>query len=215
MKVPWEVVCSQAVEKVLSDGSWAGLSCVVSSLPPIFLLKIHLGNWDVSNFPRTGGELFPLQSTLSCSLREAERFQLSEHFSKRLQQIIVSVRPPTTLVSAPTSNPIVLSLFHSCRTLFSQRCHCQSRPSILKNTCVFGLQSNKLLKRYWNGFGFLEIVLIHHTDQSTMLRMNKGYPSVLPLPNTHRLILSHPSRHRHRGGLSLCTRAHTSWSKEA
>ena len=41
VKLPWEVVGGQAVKKVLGDGSWAGLSCVMSSLPPIFLLKIR------------------------------------------------------------------------------------------------------------------------------------------------------------------------------
>ena len=39
--VPWEVVGDQVGKKVLSDGSWAGPSRVMSSLPPIFLLKIH------------------------------------------------------------------------------------------------------------------------------------------------------------------------------
>ena len=42
VKLPWEVVGSQACQKVVSDGSWAGLSCVVSSMPPIFLPKIHM-----------------------------------------------------------------------------------------------------------------------------------------------------------------------------
>ena len=44
-----EVDCEGAVRscrssgcgQVLSDGSWAGLPCTVSSLAPIFLLKIH------------------------------------------------------------------------------------------------------------------------------------------------------------------------------
>ena len=31
MKLPWEVAGSLAVKKVLSDGSWTGLSCVMSS----------------------------------------------------------------------------------------------------------------------------------------------------------------------------------------
>ena len=30
--VPWEVVGDQVVKKVLSDGPWAELSCVVSSV---------------------------------------------------------------------------------------------------------------------------------------------------------------------------------------
>ena len=33
VKLSWEVVGSQAVKKVISDGSWAGLLCVMSSLP--------------------------------------------------------------------------------------------------------------------------------------------------------------------------------------
>ena len=54
--------------------------------------------------------------------------------------MISSVRLPTALVSAPTSVPIVfgLSLSHSCRTPFSQRCHRQCRPSIFRHACIFG-----------------------------------------------------------------------------
>ena len=39
VKLPWDVANSQACQTVPSDGYWARLSCVVSSLPPIFLLN--------------------------------------------------------------------------------------------------------------------------------------------------------------------------------
>ena len=38
--VPWEIVGDQVIKRVLGDGSWAGLSRV-SSLPPIFFVKLH------------------------------------------------------------------------------------------------------------------------------------------------------------------------------
>ena len=42
VKLSWEVVGNLDVTKALSDGYWARLPCFVSSVPPIFLLKIHL-----------------------------------------------------------------------------------------------------------------------------------------------------------------------------
>ena len=65
---------------------------------------------DVSNFSRTAGELLPLQNfrTLFVKLSGS---RCESIFSRRLQQVILSVSPPTALVSAPTSNPIVSGLF--------------------------------------------------------------------------------------------------------
>ena len=158
---------------------------------------------------------------------------MSEHFSRRLQQMILSVRPPTARVSAPHQTRSCCVSSHSCRTPFSQRCHRQCRPSILRHACVFGQTVEQALavgnhsdrqvllrpfvrqnschnqhltqhcsrvfcevkgvttctgvgsgsgqdgsfrrcalpghERYWNGFGFLEIVLSHHTDQRFVL----------------------------------------------
>ena len=55
------------------------------------------------------GQLRRLELLSDCrySLREAERFPRLEHFSRRLQPMILSVRLPTALVPAPTSNPSV------------------------------------------------------------------------------------------------------------
>ena len=159
-----------------------------------------------------------------------------EHFARRLQEMIWSIRPPTALVSAPTSNPIVFCLFPLLLNTFLAEMQ-PSMPSLYSGTLAsLARQSNKLLQsvttrmgkcslpirpaknsssnqhltqhcsrvfchvqsistrtgispksrqdgsfrrlalpgheRYWNGFGFLEIVLIHHTDQGTMLRTN-------------------------------------------
>ena len=63
---------------------------------------------------------------------------MSERFSRRLPQKILSVRLPTALVSAPTSSRSLFVSLHSCRTPFSQRCHRQCRPSNFRHACVFG-----------------------------------------------------------------------------
>ena len=65
---PGEVDCECTVEggrqsgceRVLHDGSWAGLVCVMSSLQPIFLLKIH-------SHRQTSGKLFCLETFVSPS----------------------------------------------------------------------------------------------------------------------------------------------------
>ena len=68
--VPWEVVGSQAVKKVLSHGYWAGLPRVVSPLRPIFLLKIQWHHWDVLNI---------LASSHSDRTSFSERLQCPRH----------------------------------------------------------------------------------------------------------------------------------------
>ena len=58
------------MKKVPSGGLWAGLSCVVSSLLPTFLLKI------LSHLP----EVSCFASKLSYPHRGAERFPMSKHW---------------------------------------------------------------------------------------------------------------------------------------
>ena len=71
----------------------------------------------------------------------------SEHFARRLQQMIWSVRPPTALVSAPTSNTIVLCLF----PLLLNTCLAEMQPSMPSldpqaHLRLWPRQSNKLLQ---------------------------------------------------------------------
>ena len=84
------------------------------------------------------GELF-LPQDFRTSLREVERFQMLKRFSRRLQLMISSVRPPTcTRVGAHISPDRFFVSSHSCRTPLSQRCHRQCRPSIFRHARVFG-----------------------------------------------------------------------------
>ena len=104
---------------------------------PVLCLHCHQ-SFCPTETSRTSFELLVSSSRPSCSPRGTERFQTSERFSGRLLQRIWSVRLPTALRSAPTSNRSFLVSSHSCRTPFSQRCHCQCRPSIFRHACVFG-----------------------------------------------------------------------------
>ena len=58
-------------------------------------------------------------------------------------------------------------------------------------------------ERYWNGFGFSRDRLDPPHRQKHHVENEHGYPSVLPLPTTRRLIFRHPHRHRHCEGRSL------------
>ena len=56
---------------------------------------------------------------------------------------------------------------------------------------------------YWDGFGFIKIVLINPHRPRPRVENEHGHPSVLPLPTTHRLTLVRRYRRRHCEGLSI------------
>ena len=124
---------------------------------------------------------------------------MSERFSRRHPQMISSVCLPTALVSAPTyflnvsglfplrpntflaetplSTPsfdtqVRLHLWPSNRTGSCNKSTstCARFGSRRRTDGFFQCLALHGYQRNWNGFGFLKIVLCHHTYQRTMLR---------------------------------------------
>ena len=125
---------------------------------------------------------------------------MSEHFSRRLQQMILSVRPPTARVSALHQTRSCCVSSHSCRTPSSQRCHRQCRPSILRHACVFGQtveqalavgnhSDMQVLLRPWSGKTLATISTSHNIAHVYSARSRASRHALASAPEVDRMVL--------------------------